>query len=385
MESRKFDFVAVAIVNYYSPRLSQLTVEFQEAFPHPAIPPLPRILATVSTSMSKQTDNHFFASVVGSKEFIPMYHDVILWMLKREMIVALHLRVRLVATSELKARVNEERNRKMLKGFAKRDSLSNPRSTSHDSTVNVEEFSPNSKNATFFLSPKSRFARSRDSDRSGISALDFRGADENEGYSPDSEGDGNSELDEEDSGWDTTEDHVGPSMIDDPGKATPMQRRWLSAMSEGKAFAIARRFEKYIRSFKFRPIGSDCYVLIRINQYFDGKKSDDEILYRAEISRKQLREVLRHYDEYVGTLRITDAFASTADFQCSYKYSYIHRKVQTLYVLPNLRFFAIHTYSRIYMIPTLIKQRFWNSRSNFSSPRNFPALMGIWTPLPILY
>ena len=235
----------LSLITFHSPRLSQLTAEFQEAFPHPAIPPLPRILATVSTSMSKQTDNHFFASVVGSKEFIPMYHDVILWMLKREMIVALHLRVRLVATSELKARVNEERNRKMLRDFAKHDPRSNLRSTSHDSTVNVEEFSPDtqSKNATFFLSPKSarRFARSRDSDRSGISALDFRGADENEEYSPDSEGDSNSELDEEDSGWDTTEDHVGPSMIDDPGKATPMQRRWLSAMSEGKAFAIARR------------------------------------------------------------------------------------------------------------------------------------------------
>lgn len=36
-----------------------------------------------------------------------------------------------------------------------------------------------------------------------------------------------------------------------------------------------------------------------INQYFDGKKSDDEILYRAEISRKQLREVLHHYEDYV--------------------------------------------------------------------------------------
>jgi hypothetical protein len=37
----------------------------------------------------------------------------------------------------------------------------------------------------------------------------------------------------------------------------------------------------------------------RINRYFDGKCSDDEILFRAEISRKQLREVLHHYEEYV--------------------------------------------------------------------------------------
>ena len=51
-------------------------------------------------------------------------------------------------------------------------------------------------------------------------------------------------------------------------------------------------------------------MLIRINQYFDGKKSDDEILYRAEISRKQLREVLRHYEEYVGILRVADTHNS---------------------------------------------------------------------------
>ena len=42
-------------------------------------------------------------------------------------------------------------------------------------------------------------------------------------------------------------------------------------------------------------------MFFRINQHFDGKRTDDEILYRAEISRKQLREVLHHYEEYVST------------------------------------------------------------------------------------
>ena len=37
-----------------------------------------------------------------------------------------------------------------------------------------------------------------------------------------------------------------------------------------------------------------------IHQYFDGKCTDDEILYHADISRRQLREVLHHYDEYVS-------------------------------------------------------------------------------------
>lgn len=172
--------------------------------------------------------------------------------------MSLHLRIRLVATSELKARVQDERNRKIRRNLSRRDDGLNPRSTFQDNpTVDEKELSPNalSKGATFFLSSTTgrRFTRSKDSDRSVISELDFREEDTLQ-----SEVDSNSELDDdEDSGWDTTEDHVGPSMISDPGKATPMQRRWLSAMSEGKEFAIARRFERYVRSVKFEPTDSD--------------------------------------------------------------------------------------------------------------------------------
>jgi hypothetical protein len=46
--------------------------------------------------------------------------------------------------------------------------------------------------------------------------------------------------------------------------------------------------------------------LSRINQYFDGKRTDDEILFRADITRRQLREVLHHYEEYV---RVQDIMA----------------------------------------------------------------------------
>jgi len=142
------------------------------------------------------------------------------------------------------------------------------------------------RNASFFLSPRTahNFTRrfsSNESGRSEISELNF----DTEATMlkvEESGSNSNSELDEDDSGWDTTEDHLWPSMINDPGKATPMQRRWLSAMSDGKEPAIAKRFEL-------------------INQYFDGKRSDDEILYRAEITRKQLREVLHHYEEYLQT------------------------------------------------------------------------------------
>ena len=42
------------------------------------------------------------------------------------------------------------------------------------------------------------------------------------------------------------------------------------------------------------------YVIPRINQYFDGKRTDDEIMYRADITRRQLREVLHQYEEFVS-------------------------------------------------------------------------------------
>jgi nitrogen permease regulator 3-like protein len=271
------------------------------------------------------------------------------------MLVSLHLRIRLVATSELKARVQDERSRKMRRNFFRRDDGLNPRSTFQDNpSDNEKELSPNalSKSATFSLSSMTgrRLTRSKDSVRSAISELDFREED-----TPQSEVDSDSKLDDDDdddSGWDTTEDHVGPSMISDPGKATPMQRRWLSAMSDGKEFALARRFERYVRSFKFEPTDSDCYALIRINQYFDGKKSDDEILYRAEITRKQLREVLLHYEEYVGILCITDALGPISNFQCSWKHSYIHRKNTYFYPSPNPRFLAYSLYSHTFMVST---------------------------------
>lgn len=46
--------------------------------------------------------------------------------------------------------------------------------------------------------------------------------------------------------------------------------------------------------------------LFRINQYFDGKRSDDEIMYLADITRKQLREVLQQYEEFVSGVKIRD-------------------------------------------------------------------------------
>lgn len=239
-------------------RVSELSAAFREAFPHPLIPPLAQILAIISASASKQTDNHFFASVVKSKEkeLIRMYHDVVLWMLKRDMLITLHLRIRVVATVELKRRVKEQRKLKMAQKFCE----INPDGRMHsDSDRDAYRSNNSNRNASLFPARNplqfSRRISSNESGHSEISELNFQEDmvdwvdNTNESVSS------NSEPDEDDSGWDTTEDHVGQSMINDPGKATPMQRQWLSAMSEGIEPAIAKRFELFVASDNIRFVG----------------------------------------------------------------------------------------------------------------------------------
>ncbi|KAJ2926149.1 hypothetical protein H1R20_g10945, partial [Candolleomyces eurysporus] len=397
--------------------LSSLSAQFSLEFSHPEIPPFPRILAAISSALTKPHDNHFFASVVRDKELIPMYHDVVVWMLKRDLLVTLHLRIRVVATRELKVRVweerehrklmkqsrNEERKRRKRRGgkmeFDEFDEPhhshshsrshphphSNPHSHGHSHShlkptpaepmaisktpsgrlsallsmspskraasastgssstsatgrvpvprrppmktmsgssesrktsiselvIHEEEDSDGHGGAddlnihTFdtdeLFIPRQRFARRRGGGNSGEGSY---GSQDHDYYHNDHDEDGegdNEEDDEEadredadpDDTWDSdnsSDDEVGigggdrfaPSMINDPGRATPRERRWLTAMSDGQEPGIAKRFEQ-------------------ISQYFDGKRSDDEILYRAGIRRRQLREVLHLYEPYLQT------------------------------------------------------------------------------------
>ncbi|KAG7440351.1 uncharacterized protein BT62DRAFT_938166 [Guyanagaster necrorhizus] len=244
--------------------ISQLSEEFEREFAQQPVSSLPEILSAISTSSGTQ----FFDVVVQSKALIPSYQSVISWMLQRDLLVTLHLRVRIVATKELKLRVKHRiENARAKKANRSLSKLSQEADTDSSSPI-----APGMM--WLSLSPKAAHAYSRrrlspESERGQVEADDPE------------------ELEEEqeqewDSGWDANDDDLTSSIIKDPSRATPLQRQWLSAMSEGKDAHIAKRFD-------------------HINQYFDGKRTDDEILYRAEISRKQLRQLLHHYDEYLQT------------------------------------------------------------------------------------
>ncbi|KIP08241.1 hypothetical protein PHLGIDRAFT_104650 [Phlebiopsis gigantea 11061_1 CR5-6] len=279
--------------------LSALSAEFSQAFTHPSIPPLPKILSQISTS----NGTHFYGAVVRTKDMLAAYHDVVVWLLKRDLLVALHLRVRIVATAALKekVRVRRELARAHRESIRRRSMSVGRRGARRASESKGSEGAPDSSPVDYWMSMSPKSARRQARHMSPAPTVAKRrerslsvlyGLKEIEGgikveYEYDDE-DVFLDEDQEVASLDTDEartqawDEARPSMIADPARATPLEREWLAAMSEGKDASIARRFQ-------------------HINQYFDGKCSDDEILHKADIPRRHLREVLHHYDEYLQT------------------------------------------------------------------------------------
>ena len=174
-----------------------------------------------------------------------MYHDVVLWMLKRDMLITLHLHIRVVATRELKVRVRIEREKALAGkvGGTKDRNLNGLHSESTPTENDLDE----TPFDVMWLSPHRarRHSTRHGSKNSGKSDLSELVIKESDGDDDSSRRltDEDPETDEDGLGWDVADDHLFPSMINDPGRATPLQRRWLLAMSEGKEPHIARRFQ----------------------------------------------------------------------------------------------------------------------------------------------
>jgi Nitrogen Permease regulator of amino acid transport activity 3 len=80
--------------------LSDLSQKFQDAFP-PTTPALETILAAVSASPQA------FAHFVPSDDHAELYHQILIWLLKNDALIMLHVRFRLVATSDIKRAVHK--------------------------------------------------------------------------------------------------------------------------------------------------------------------------------------------------------------------------------------------------------------------------------------
>ena len=325
---------------------------------------------------------HFYATVVQSnKSLLPLFHNVVAWMLKRDLLVTLHLHVRVVASVEVKKRCREDMERERAERAAKwsgknarfqppirhirqekdgsgsrgsrnrgpplaeeaieEDEGDADEKTPHQLEEEAGDGDPDVVKPSSFegspnwfsLSPREARRRTRrlpSTSSSRALSSEYEGPymsrrrssardrlestsrgrsqvledviSENPFYESCEEDEGEDDVEgddvEDDEESDDEDDPNAPSIIPDPGRATPKERRWLTKMGEGKSSWIVKRFEARV-SLSVPPVHflMLCYS---IHQHFDGKCTDDEILYQADISRKQLREVLHHYDEYVS-------------------------------------------------------------------------------------
>ncbi|KAI0087299.1 nitrogen permease regulator of amino acid transport activity 3-domain-containing protein [Irpex rosettiformis] len=288
--------------------ISALTADFERSFNHPSLPPFPKLLSQISTSTN--TSAHFYGAVVRSRDMLPLYHEVVIWMLKRDLLITLHLRVRVFATPALKERVRIRRELALARqGRVRSRSISVAGPTSREESTDERHHhkerrgseskgsdAADSSPIDYWMSMSPKHARAQARKMSPALRYVKRDRSLSLVYHPSDMSEKNGEEEDEDGLFDEDidlpssvgvdvkhlESGTGATIIPDPGRANAVERLWLSAMSEDKAPYIARRFE-------------------HISQYFDGKCSDDEILYKADISRKQLREVLHHYDEYLQT------------------------------------------------------------------------------------
>jgi hypothetical protein len=190
---------------------------------------------------------------VKSKELLPVYHDIVHWMLERDLVMTLHIRIRLVATRELKTRVRHRRQQNLMrkstwsrKGYG----TNTQRLEELDLDTSYMITQPTSSFPWLPPSPKAarkytrRISSAENGRELGVLDLDsrLRGKFKDQVFFDDEDEDGASSLDGAESGWESSEDSLVPTVIEDPGRATPLQRRWLSAMSEGKEPQIAKRF-----------------------------------------------------------------------------------------------------------------------------------------------
>ena len=179
-------------------------------------------------------------------------------MLKRDMLITLHLRIRVVATREIKERVRIARDQHLKDKALKRGRSRNNSFYQGQEAGSGDANELHNSIAWLSLSPKSarKYSRRKQSADSRLSRLSelIIPEDFDEDLDPDLEEE-DEEEDEEDEEEDEEDDDskhssededITATMINDPGRATPLERRWLAAMSLGKDPHNARRFDQYV-------------------------------------------------------------------------------------------------------------------------------------------
>jgi nitrogen permease regulator 3 len=187
-----------------------------------------------------------------------MFHEVVRWMLQRNLLVSLHLRVRIVVPASLKALVRHRREelRENRWHTGVRDAFRTRRHRARTDSRGSE--------GDFGLFDELPWYTRRDqgSQHNGAGIrevieppileegieldeeIDGEEDEEEEEEESAEEAEAASRRDEDEEGEE--EDDNETSILADPGRATAVQRRWLQAMSEGKDELVTRRFDQFV-------------------------------------------------------------------------------------------------------------------------------------------
>lgn len=218
------------------------------------MPTLPKLLALISTNHKDQPANHFYANVVKSKELIPLYTEVIIWLLKHDLLVSLHLYVRIFVPLAMKEKLSQRRlahvpeEGKRMAIYKRYNILTGEPDDSLEgvsvsfSGQNWVSMSP--KTARKQTQQLSRPPSEHSSEHSQIQDQNIP-----------EEGFGNVDIDDEDelpdpemalfNAFDASNGDLRPRFIFEPSRATGLESVWLEEMSEGKDPQIVKLFQKY--------------------------------------------------------------------------------------------------------------------------------------------
>jgi hypothetical protein len=186
-----------------------------------------------------------------------MFQEVVRWMLQRDLLVTLHLRVRIVVPASLKARVRHRREELRGNRWRTDDSFRPRRHRARaDSGGSEGDFG-------LFDELPWYTRRAPGSQHNGSSIREVieppileegieldEEIDEDEGEESSDEVEAASRGEEEDEEEEDSDNET--SILADPGRATAAQRRWLQAMSEGKDELVTRRFDKFVTQHVYR-------------------------------------------------------------------------------------------------------------------------------------
>ena len=200
--------------------------QFAKKFLAP-VPPLPSLLSSLS-------ENHqAFRGVIPTPDHRSLFTNVLIWLLQNDLLVLLHVRIRIFASTEVKARIVDIRRKHAAERQAKARAPMTPRS----GKKKLERpASPKLFDLQLNQSSSPETTKQSRWDTSG----DRRRTDSDPTLDDDSEEVG---VDFDDSDLDDPA-AVEESIICDPSRATRVERMWLEAMKDGKDPFVKKMFEK---------------------------------------------------------------------------------------------------------------------------------------------